>query len=67
MLCARDECLLHYVQHPLAQMRAIAAFSLLFSAKVLVIAKLRRIECFVAPAVFTAVQLVFVGDPIGNK
>jgi hypothetical protein len=55
---------LYFIQHPLARMAAIIAFSLLFSVVLTVIAKARRIDCFAATTAFAAVQVVFVGTTV---
>jgi hypothetical protein len=58
---------LYFIQHPLARMGAIVAFSLLFSIVLTVIANARPVDCFAATTAFAAVQVVFVGTTINNK
>jgi hypothetical protein len=58
---------LYFIQSPLARMTAIAAFSLLFSLVISLIANARRVDCFAATTAFAAVQVVFVGTAINSK
>lgn len=58
---------LYFIQHPLARMGAILAFSLLFSIGITVITNARRVDCFAATAAFAAVQVVFVNNTLSNK
>jgi len=45
---------LYFIHSPLARIGAIACFTFLFSAVLILIAKARRIDCFAATTVFAA-------------
>ena len=58
---------LFFIKTPLARMGALIAFTVLFSIVLVMVANVKRAECFGIIAAFSAVLVVFVGGNITNS
>ncbi|EXJ74698.1 uncharacterized protein A1O5_01392 [Cladophialophora psammophila CBS 110553] len=58
---------IYLINNPMTRMAAIVACTLLFSTVLSLLARPKRVECYIASAAFAAVLVVFVGNSNGNS
>ena len=67
MLPALATLVLYFITDPLARIGAVIGFTLLFSVTLSLVTEVKRVECFVGTAAFSAVLVVFVSNSGPNQ